>query len=411
MKIGTFAKKFNISISTIRFYMQNGLLVPTKKGGQYDFDEKCAKDMFKIIKYKDFRFSIEEMQHFFLLEDASNFKNSAVTQITSNLLKEKKMKLIDECNNLQRIINEIEQEVDKYPKKIEVEIKNKNIPFSIIPYLHCPYCKKPLELKNTKIKDGCIVEAILSCDNCKDYQASISNGIIFCKSHTINSPFKAFDNIDTLVSFSKESSSSYRSLILKAYVDMYNFHTSSFSEKRTIMAGPFTFNFLLTYINKINPKSTIIICDPSINKINKLKLYLSDCPHNIIYIAGLPKDLPLKEHSIDMYIDDYSLTDYCFTFNDFPIENIVNYLKPESQILGIFTDYSKAPETLKYFVSKNKDFEPEKMSLAKIKNIWNKNNMKKIEQFNIGKTPINEEFYPKSAQGEEISIFTYYRNK
>ena len=65
MKIGEFANKFGLNVSTVRYYINNGLLIPVKKEEQYEFDKNCEEDMKNILKYKGYHFTIEEIQLLF----------------------------------------------------------------------------------------------------------------------------------------------------------------------------------------------------------------------------------------------------------------------------------------------------------------------------------------------------------
>lgn len=411
MKIGAFARKFHVSVSAIRFYMQNGLLIPTRKGGQYEFDQKCAQDMEKILRYKKYSFSIEEMQHLFLLENASNYRDNAVTEIALNILRQKKEELIEARNQLTESIKEIETEIHSYPMITAQNTPQKDLPLSIIPYLSCPHCGAPLQMGSAEIAEGNIHSGQLSCTKCNAYHARIADGVILCESYTEDTPLKGFDNIDTLISISEQSSPAYRMLIRKAYIWMYNCSALRLNEPAFIMTGPFSFNFLLTYMDKINKDSTVIFCDPSLNKIRKLKLYFSSCEPNIIYIAGMPADIPLRKNCIDIYFDDYSMTDFCFSFGSFPAKDVSSLLKKNCDIYGIFTNYQKAPKTLEYFRSINPSFDPARMNFNELKNKWSFQNIQIEENEVIGSAVINEDFYPRNAHGEQVEVHAYSARK
>ena len=55
MKIGDFAKKYGLNITTVRYYVERALLTPERKNNQYVFTPSCMEDMEKILKYKSFR--------------------------------------------------------------------------------------------------------------------------------------------------------------------------------------------------------------------------------------------------------------------------------------------------------------------------------------------------------------------
>ena len=54
MKIGDFAKKYGLNITTVRYYVERALLTPERKNNQYVFTPSCMEDMEKILKYKSF---------------------------------------------------------------------------------------------------------------------------------------------------------------------------------------------------------------------------------------------------------------------------------------------------------------------------------------------------------------------
>ena len=64
MRIGEFASKFNISQSAIRYYISEGILVPSKRNSQYVFSDSDAKELEVILKLKSLHFSIDEIQEY-----------------------------------------------------------------------------------------------------------------------------------------------------------------------------------------------------------------------------------------------------------------------------------------------------------------------------------------------------------
>ena len=44
MKIGEFARKYNVSKNTVRYYVEHGLLIP-ESGLQYQFGKQDEEDM------------------------------------------------------------------------------------------------------------------------------------------------------------------------------------------------------------------------------------------------------------------------------------------------------------------------------------------------------------------------------
>ncbi|MDD3253089.1 MAG: MerR family transcriptional regulator [Lachnospiraceae bacterium] len=57
MKIGEFSRLHHVSIDTVRFYVNEGLLVPIKDGYHYQFDQQCSTDFLNIMLLKEVGFS------------------------------------------------------------------------------------------------------------------------------------------------------------------------------------------------------------------------------------------------------------------------------------------------------------------------------------------------------------------
>jgi len=304
MKIGTFARKFNLNVSTVRFYINSGLLTPCRIGGQYDFDAECISDMEKILKYKNYCFSLEEIQLLFFMEKASRFQDEVVLQVCTDILKNKRKQLIEERDRLSAFIDDLEREIESLPSTASGKNPDAGVPFSIIPYLYCPVCQKPLKLDSASLSNGSIQKGALSCE-C-GYTADIADGIILCREFEDDTPFRAFENIESVMAMKDQFSPLYRKLIAKAYIWMFNLLSAQADSGRLILTGPFPFNFLLEYAGKLGSGNTYIIFDPSLKRIEKMKQYLSAWQYNIVYIAGRPDQLPLKSSSVDHYIDDYS---------------------------------------------------------------------------------------------------------
>lgn len=409
MKIGTFARKFNINVSTVRFYIGNGLLTPSRVGGQYEFDAECVSDMEKVLKYKKYSFSLEEIQLLFFMEKASSFQDEVVLQVCTDILKNKRKQLIKEKENLALFIDELEKEIEYLPSFVSGEISETGVPFSIIPYLYCPVCQKPLKLDSASLANGGIEKGILSCE-C-GYTAEIADGIILCREFQEDTPFKAFENVESVMAMKDQFSPLYRKLIAKTYLWMFNRISGQINANRIIMTGPFPFNFMLEYTDNLGHDNTYIIFDPSLKRIEKMKKYLSSWNYNIVYIVGKPDQLPLKKNSVDLFVDDYSTVNSLFTYGTFSTEHIAPLLKSTGETVGIFTAYQHAPKSLANFRKDHPDFEPRKMTLSGLKYQWAENGVKVTEDKTIGATTPGELHFPQNERGETIELHGYHAKK
>jgi len=409
MKIGTFARKFNINSSTIRFYINNGLLTPSKPAGQYEFDKECIADMEKIQKYKTYCFTLEEIQLLFFMEKASRFQDDVVVQVCADILRNKRNELIGTRDNLNRFIDELAREIEDMHVPTQQPAVSSGVPFSAFPFLYCPDCQIPLKLDDASISNGSIHKGNLTCE-C-GYSATIRDGIILNKDFAEETPFKAFNNVESVMAMKDMLSPLYRLLITKTYIWMNNRIQSNPEGIRVIMTGPFTFNFLLEYMEKFEGNNRYIIFDPSYKRISKLKKYLGTFGDNIVYIVGIPEDLPIKRKSVDIYIDDYSTVNSMFTYGTFSTEYIAPLLKSGGEVLGIFTAYSDGAKSLQNFKKDHPVFAPDKMTLGRLKAQWAAEKVKTTELKLIGETTAAEIHFQQDVPGEKIQVYGYHSKK
>ena len=411
MKIGTFAKKFNLNISTVRFYVNTGLLTPNKVGSQYEFNEECVDDMKKILEYKQCHFSLEEIELLFFMRKTSNFQDKIVLDICRNILKNKRNQLITEKDNLVHFIEEIDKEIADLPTCTPADTADEGVPFAIIPYLYCPDCQKPLKLDFASLANNGIQKGVLSC--LCGYTATITDGIILCRDYTEDSPLKAYENIESVTAWKEHFSSTYRMLMKKTYIWMYNQIANQLDKTSYILAGPFTYNFILEYIEKLAQDNILIIFDPSLKRINKIRQYIPTYNKNIVYIAGSPKELPIKNGTVDIFIDDYSTTNSLYTYNAFSTEYIGPLLKESADVTGIFNNYQHAPNMIQNFKKLHPNFEPEKMNLSKLKYQWSLWDVAITKEKRIGTTTVESDKinYTQNAAGEMLDVYGYHANK
>lgn len=177
MRIGDFAKKYDMNVTAIRYYIDNALLTPQKQNNQYIFDKSCVEDMDKILEYKKCGLSLEEIELLFFLEKTSRFQDETILQIVQDLFEEKIADYKDEQIRIQESISLLEEHLKRFSSITvqQQESVKAGIPFSFIPYLYCPHCNAPLSMENTKIQNGHLYEGDLMC--ACGYHATIAGGI------------------------------------------------------------------------------------------------------------------------------------------------------------------------------------------------------------------------------------------
>ena len=336
MRIGKFAESNELSIDTIRHYMDLGLIVPEKQGGQYYFDEKCQSGLNELISLKGMGFSLNEIKTIFLFKSLGkltpyqedvyykNFFNNKHKNIEEEICKlsEIKLKLEDKMHELSKV-------VPRSKNKIGIDIKALDL-------FACLKCQGELMLTDGNISNNQIIDGKLSCNCGEEY--AIKSGIIIVKNpereeikyHYDYEFIRDYINVtDT-----EFLNNIYRGLNwIESKVDF-----RSFSNK-TILELGFGTGVFLRYIYENLPEDCIYIAvDHDINRHNLVKnlLEMADCKRNIIFICSDFLSVPIKRKSIDVLVDYSGTTNYSFKSSDFLLELVDGYVKDKASLLGAY---------------------------------------------------------------------------
>ena len=404
MKIGEFAKKYHMNPSAVRYYIEKALLSPKRENGQYSFDQSCMEQMDRIMRYKKCRFSLEEIEVLSYFEGTTNLKDEAILQEFLQMYYEKAASIKQKIKELDAILQYIQQDIEHYQKKAETVQPQKSayVSLEVLELLHCPLCQKRLSLKDADIESRGIFKGDLLCD-C-GYHAVISDGMVLCEGAAEDTPFKVFDNVDSVLSITDDFSPAYRNLMEKGHLWMYQQISSGEKHFHTMMMGPFSYNFLLKHIKTLPEDCLYIIIDVSTKKLEKLKGYFGESNRKIVYMAGKLEQIPIKKESIDVYIDDFSITNHIFTYNQNPIEVIGTLIKPYGLLLGVRSDYTHAPQSLENFKKDHDGFNPELMKRKKIYRDFAKAGFKIVEENNFGFPQGNQQDFLRNVSGEKVSV-------
>lgn len=114
MKIGEFSAKYNIAPSKVRYYIHYGLLVPSVRNGQYQFNEDCLRDMDYIMELQQMQFPLNEilalitMRRKFTVLQGKDWQNLIhILEKQKKYLSEQIDKTYDQENTLNRLIEEL----------------------------------------------------------------------------------------------------------------------------------------------------------------------------------------------------------------------------------------------------------------------------------------------------------------
>lgn len=335
MKIAQFSQHFNLPSETIRYYINEGLLVPATKNDRYNFCERDIEDMELLLKLKSFRFSITDIHKILSLKRLSNLDSAEELNDYVNILKSQKYVLLKERAFLNRTINSLQQEISTASGKHTGAIKHKSgVPLSFLPYLACPHCKGILNINNCNIEGDQIISGGLNC--ACGFNAAIQNGIL------IGQPGKISinDYPDVERNCYRMMSPSLITLMQKTYNWMLE-RLKRCDTKGKLILEDFVNNYCFCHSNfeSMDKDAYYIITDkyPEIvavykNLIDKMNLGLK-----ILYIAAGSHLLPLKNNCVDIYIDLDSSNEYAIFHNGYAADALTHYFHQDTYALGMFS--------------------------------------------------------------------------
>ena len=162
MKIGEFSKKHQVTVDTVRHYINEGLLTPLRENTQYSFSEIDDRVMESVLLLKSMNFKLEEMKAYLLFQ--SMYTNNTFSYLGS-FRKEFEEKLEENKKEIERLkkMNElIEKQLAEYQ---DVDF-TRGISLRMLPDLVCPECDENLELEASMISHNEIMEGKLACSKC-----------------------------------------------------------------------------------------------------------------------------------------------------------------------------------------------------------------------------------------------------
>ncbi|MTI68566.1 MAG: MerR family transcriptional regulator [Firmicutes bacterium] len=334
MKIGKFSKENNLTIDTIRHYMELGLIIPDKKGAHYDFDERCKKDVYDILELKEMGFTLKEVTSLFLYKRLGKLSQYQEYECYKEFFINKKNQLEKEINNLSNSLEKLTKKIEKLSTVKYSENFKIGLDISIIDFFKCFKCGGNLVLKGS-IENNQIINGELRCDCGKTYV--IKNGILLINNELLSSDEKIQD--DHIVGYINETSPKY---LKKVYSSLEWIHKKvdfdDFKNKVILDLGSGS-GFLLRYIyNDLPDNSVYIAVDHNIERHMFLKRMLEKVKvkKNIIFICADFLEMPLKEKVADIVIDYTGTSNYSFEHEDFLLKSVDKYIKEKVLIIGSY---------------------------------------------------------------------------
>lgn len=337
VKIGEFARKFDARIDTIRYYIDNGMILPEKLHSQYRFDDKCVEDMTLIKELKQMRFKITEIKKILSFKRLTNLIDKTNLEYYAQLFIEKKEDLSEEKREIEKAIKAVDDkitEIEQVKKTLKTKI---GIPLQFFNLLYCPKCQKNLKLYNAIVDGNSIYNGELHCD-C-GYLALIQDGIIidhnigesYKKVMEVNkySPEEYLEQTDTLfISFTQKS---FQWVIKRLDLESLN-------NQMIMEIGTGNGMVMTNVIKEIAKSNYFIATDNSLEQLKRTKLLMekNGIGQNSIFIAADYPDIPLKWGSVDIVLDIFGTTNQVFHKGEFLFDHMKPYLKSGGTLFGTY---------------------------------------------------------------------------
>ncbi|GKX66652.1 MerR family transcriptional regulator [Inconstantimicrobium mannanitabidum] len=335
MKIGKFVEINNLTIDTIRHYMDKGLITPEKKGGQYDFDSKCQNDLDTVLELKTMGFSLNEIKSILLYKKLAKLINYEENQCIKTLFINKDKELETQINDLSIMQQNLRLKLHQISK---IQASNKTtigVNINTLHLLKCLKCGHDLELADGNIVKNQIANGNLVCSCGERY--IIESGILKLTNKDLDYDIK-FD-MDYIMEYMNTTSNHFLNNLYKS-VDWFNkkIDFATLNSKVILELGSGIGFFLRNIYESLPNDSLYIAVDHDINRHIFLKSILeaSNCKKNILFICSDFLSIPIKNHCVDTIVDISGTTNYSFENKDFLLKLTNDYTKNDSDLIGSY---------------------------------------------------------------------------
>lgn len=369
MKIGEFSEKYGLEISKIRYYIEAGLLLPSRYGSQFKFDEQDCREMELVIELKKLGFSIKEILSYINVVRSYNHGESRMYDKLLAIIREKKEMHIHALECLKTQISSIERKEEeikklKYdaaqlPSGEDRQESHPGIPLEAVAYLKCPLCDRSFSIDNSSIVGCSLVEGLMSC-GC-GYTAYIKNGMLFLDQKEDLDKDELFirnyygKNIDP---------SEYEGLLLDYITDVEPEHLTANHKARCMIdeglsAMDRKFKFILfpdvssQYIYYFHDReyfrdAILVISGLSEGSLGPIRRKLSrlNPELTILYIVSPSCRLPFAEETFDLVIDHNGSFNLSFFINTHYYDRTGRYAAEGCILAGALDHYTPGAKTL-----------------------------------------------------------------
>ena len=343
MKIGQFAKNHQVSIDTVRHYMDMKLLVPVKDGAHYRFDNRCHDEMDWIVRLKALGFNLSEIKSLLSFMRIGKMSDYQQSDLYRKIFIERLEKTIGEIKILEDHRSRLEKEIQEMNQTEKKDRLRFGIPLNSLPLFACNDCGGNLTLKSAEIADEEIVNGELVCGCGRKYM--IIDGILHSSGKILDESGSNYI----------EHISDYILATPQEYIDRLfasiGWGCSAFEEveqkdRVAIDLGSGLGVFLRNIYDRLDDTLTYLVVDHNVYMHSFLRDILSkaEVKKRVLFIASGFNDLPLKKNCADIVIDVAGSSNYAFDNDTFLLREIDPLVSREATLLSgmlMFDNFSE----------------------------------------------------------------------
>lgn len=367
MKIGEFAKKYDIPVATIRHYLNMGLIVPEHDGYQREFTEVNCRELENIIELKGLGFQLDEILIVLNVHRCFNVNDEQLYDREIEILEGKKYQLYDQRNaltaSIRKINKAIRQAEDNRRKLLEEQHSKEEkghegagIPLKALGKLKCPLCGNSMNLLDANIFEGLIGSGELRCD-C-GYRASIRDGYLFAGKLENLDQDDDFGRVyygigdeepDVFMIFEGVSQSNEWPIsVYKNYQWIHNALKDFDAAGKTIFIPDISAFYLYSFGDaEMFSNADVFVGALTARSIQEVKEHVARVHPGlkVTYLVNQDGQLPLAEGSIDLVIDMMGTYNMDFFLSESYYNVLKPYLAPDAIIAAVYDYYKPGAES------------------------------------------------------------------
>jgi len=294
MRINEFSKATDLSIDTLRYYIEIGLLTPKSINKRFVFEDRDLKIVKKIKQFKKYGFSLEEMKpyiNFMMVDIDYNFFES---KEFANLLEQKEKLLFARIEELNQNLKELRD----YKKEYSINSCGERF-FNIARFSLFDCANADIQIN--EIEKNNLIKGSLIYNN---HLYRIEKNIIFFDGIDISNSNYKIDMESTIKFYEnygiKNNPINNFSSYLYKYFDIYSKNSKNIyinnAESSALIPG---------ILRKTTNNQLVILSGDA--ELYFLSSYFDKIKNNILYLIKSPDDNEIfSDNVIDLFVDFFS---------------------------------------------------------------------------------------------------------